>query len=75
MESLKTISKVGNSYGIIIPLAMLKELGVKNKGKVRLKSSNGMIQIEPSEGREAKIMKAAAKYVKKYHEDLTNLAK
>ncbi len=75
MESLKTISKVGNSYGVIIPFEMLKEIGVKGKNKVRLRSMNGIIQIEPAEGREERVMKAAAKYVKKYHDDLAKLAK
>ena len=67
MTIIKTLNKIGNSYGVILPNEMLKELGVKGKKKVRLVSGNGFIQIEPAEGREEIVMKAAAKYVKKYH--------
>ncbi|MBI2339411.1 MAG: AbrB/MazE/SpoVT family DNA-binding domain-containing protein [Deltaproteobacteria bacterium] len=75
METVKPVSKIGNSYGIIIPSGMLKEMGLKGKNKVRLVSGGGFIQIEPAEGREDKIMKAAAKYVKKYRLDFRKLAR
>lgn len=75
MEITKTISKIGNSYGIIIPNEMLAELGIKGRKKVKLISGNGRIQIEPPEGREDRLLKTAQKYVSKYYDDLKRLAK
>lgn len=75
-EKVQKISKIGNSYGILIPIHMLKELGLKgSQKKVKLCSGNGMIQIEPVGQRENRILKAAAKYLKKYRHDFKRLAK
>lgn len=75
METIKPIIRIGNSYGVIIPAGMLKEMGLKGKNKVHLVSGRGFIQIEPTGKREDKIMKAAAEYVKKYRHDFQKLAR
>lgn len=75
METIKTISKIGNSFGVIIPTEMLRELNLEGKEQVRLTSLKGMIQIEPLEKRADRVLKAAAKYVQKYHEDFKKLAR
>lgn len=75
MELIKTLSKIGNSYGIIIPNKMLAELGIKGKKKVKLISTKGSISIEPPGGREDLLVKTASKYIKKYYQDFKKLAK
>lgn len=74
MSTIKNLSKIGNSYGVIIPNEMLAELGIKGRKKVRLISGPGFIQIEPSEGRERNLIKTAQKYIKKYYQDFKKLA-
>ena len=75
MEIIKTINKIGNSLGVIIPNEMLSSLGLKKKNKVRLRMDNGEIHIAPSERREERVMQAAAKYVNRYRSDFKKLAR
>lgn len=75
MEIIKSISKIGNSLGVILPLEMIEELGISKKSRIRLISENGFITIRPTEGREVKIMRAAAKYLQKYKKDFKKLAR
>jgi len=76
MELTKEITKIGNSYGIVIPRMMLEELGLlSKKKKVRLLSQNRQIIIEPAEGREALLTKTANKYLKKYKMDFEKMAR
>lgn len=41
----RTISKIGNSYGVTIPLSMLEELDLQQGDKVQLKVVDGKIHL------------------------------
>lgn len=44
----RKITKIGNSYGITIPLEILEEVGLKQGDEVQLELNNGVIQISKS---------------------------
>jgi len=74
MALIKKITKIGNSYGIIINNELLANMGLGPDSEVRITEGNGYLQIEPSQGRENRIMKAAAKYLDLYNRDFKKLA-
>lgn len=41
----RKISKIGNSYGVTIPLEMLAEIGLNQGDEVQLKLTEGKIQL------------------------------
>lgn len=44
----RKITKIGNSYGITIPLEILEEVGLKQGDEIQLELENGVIQISKS---------------------------
>lgn len=74
MTVLKRLTKIGNSYAIIIPYTMLADLGLLKKKKVKITQNDQVIQIESPEGRQDIVMRLASKYLKKYHDDFKKLA-
>lgn len=73
MEVIKSISRIGNSLGVIIPDIMLVHMGLKKKKKVRIIMEGTSLRIEPDEGREAHLMGIAAKYIKRYRSDFKKM--
>ncbi len=74
MVVTKKITKIGNSYGVILSSDILEGLGVAPDGELQLTLEHGRLQIESAEARQNKVLKAAAKYINKYRADFKKLA-
>jgi len=43
----KKIQKIGNSQGLILPLSLLREVGINLHSEVELHAENGRVIVEP----------------------------
>ncbi len=77
MTLVKKITKIGNSYGIILPHHVLKLVGLKPGGECLVDADKDKVSIRPSSKlnkTDQRVMEAMTKFIKKYRKDLQRLA-
>ncbi len=77
MALVKKLTKIGNSYGVILPAEILKIAGIEPEDECELEVEKDGVLLRPyRKGRshDQKVMKAMARFMKKYRDDLKKLA-
>lgn len=77
MALVKKLSKIGNSYGVILPNEILKATGFSPSDELEIEAQDNCIILRPrfknTQG-DKKVMQAMARFIKKYRRDLEKLA-
>jgi len=77
MALIKKLTKIGNSYGVILPLDLLNVAGLKPEGDCEIQVDKEGVHLKPVPPHQAKdqdVIKAMARFVRKYQKDLKKLA-
>lgn len=77
MGVLKKLTKIGNSYGVILPKGVLTVVGINPKRGCRVSVEKNKITIEPetkSQTLDDEVAGSMVRFMKKYRSDLTKLA-
>lgn len=76
MTIVKKLTKIGNSYGVILPKRILQLVGVKPEEGCRITVEESRVTIEPaktSKGLDERVAQAMLRFMKKYRSDLSRL--
>lgn len=76
MQAVKKLSRIGNSYGLIIPRAMLKVARINPRQGCRVAAAKGRLTIVPLReegGLDEDVASAMLRFMKKYRSDLAKL--
>ncbi len=74
MALVKKITKVGNSYGVIIPSDIMDLIGLKPNAEVEITLEKGGLFIHPTLEEDQLVMEQFSQFVKSYDETLKKLA-
>ena len=77
MTLVKKLTKIGNSWGIILPTEILHLSGVEPEGECEIDVGNHEIRLRPHRKMnliDKRVEQAMGRFVKKYHKDLKKLA-
>ena len=77
MALVKKLTKIGNSYGLILPAQVLKLVGMEPEEECEIHVENNIILLKPHHKsliKNEKVKKAMARFMKKYQYDLKKLA-
>jgi antitoxin component of MazEF toxin-antitoxin module len=75
MVLVKKLTKIGNSWGAILPSDILKMAGIKREYEIHLEKRGVLLSPHfPITKKDQKVMETMAKFIKKYHTDLKKLA-
>ena len=69
------LRKIGNSFGVILPAAVLEALHVKEGGKLTLVPNDKGFQLSVEDAEFAAQMDAARSLMRRYRQTLRELAK
>ncbi len=75
MVLVKKLTKIGNSWGVILPAEILKVAGITGKSKVEISVKEDQIVITPTNLKDHKVMQTFMGVLKDYDETLKKLAK
>lgn len=75
MGVVKKLTKIGNSYGVILPREYLEEIGIDEKAEVEVEVKGGEVTLRPARLEDYKIMKTFLSVVRDYEPVLKRLAK
>ncbi|MBI2335721.1 MAG: AbrB/MazE/SpoVT family DNA-binding domain-containing protein [Deltaproteobacteria bacterium] len=74
MPLVKKLTKIGNSYGVILPADILDLLGIKPEDELEMTVEKEGLLIHPSRKENNLVMQAFTKFVDQYDETLKKLA-
>ncbi|MBI2083069.1 MAG: AbrB/MazE/SpoVT family DNA-binding domain-containing protein [Deltaproteobacteria bacterium] len=77
MENSRKLTKIGNSYGLILPKEVLRLSGIDPKAGCRVAVEKERIIIEPAKhekNTDNEVARAMVRFIKKYRADLAKLA-
>lgn len=77
MTLTKKITKIGNSYGIILPNEFMKNIGLKPNGECEIETEGDCILLRPHLKKSKKdqaVAEATSRFIRKYRQDLQKLA-
>ena len=77
MALIKKLTKIGNSYGIILPTEVLKIAGMVPEGDCEIEVDGEGVLLKPhfkTTKTDQKIMESMARFIRKYRQDLKKLA-
>lgn len=72
--ALKTIQRVGNSTGIVLPPEVLRAAGLHRGDAVTVRVERGAIVISPVEALRPEVMEAGERVIARYSEVFRKLA-
>ncbi len=75
MTTVKKLTKIGNSYGIIIPKELLEAVGFDEKTSVRVEVRKNELVFRPVNLKDHKILKTFLSVIDDYDPLLKRLAK
>lgn len=74
MALMKKISKIGNSYGVIIPSDVMALVGLKPDAEVEITVEKGGLLIHPTRQEDQLVMETFRQFADQYDETLRKLA-
>ena len=77
MALIKKLTRIGNSYGVILPTEILKVAGMEPEGEYEIQVKEGEVSIHPhrkEDDLDKRVMESMTKFMKKYRADLKKLA-
>lgn len=77
MGIVKKLTRIGNSYGVILPRDILRVVGIDPRKGYRLSIEKERLSIEPAgkaKNRDEEVAEAMLRFMKKYRSDLKKLA-
>ena len=74
MALLKKMTKIGNSYGVILPSDIMELIGLKPDSEIEITVEKGGLLIHPTREEDHLIMEAFSQFVAEYDETLRKLA-
>ncbi len=77
MALVKKLTKIGNSYGVILSTDILKLAGMAPDGEFEIDADEKGIVLRPHFSKtptDKKVSQAVERFIKKYRKDLQNLA-
>lgn len=74
MALAKKITKIGNSYGLIIPSDIMDLVGITPDSEVEITIDRGALLIHPTNKEDKLITEAFTKFVEQFGETLQKLA-
>ena len=74
MALVKKITKIGNSYGLILPSDIMELIGLKPDSEIEITVEKGGLLIHPTREEDHLIMEAFGQFVSEYDETLRKLA-
>lgn len=75
MALVKKLSKIGNSYGVILPSDILEVAGLSKDSNIEISVKARQIIIKPTRLKDHKVLKTFMKVVEDYQETFQKLAK
>lgn len=76
MQAVKKLSRIGNSYGLIIPKEMLKTARINPRQGCRVSAAKGRLTVVPlreEAGLDDEVASAMLRFMRKYRFDLAKL--
>ena len=70
----KKLTKIGNSYGVILSKEILEQVGINEKGELEMEVRGNELVLRPTNLKDHKVMKAFLSVVKRYDPLLKRLA-
>lgn len=77
MTLTKKLTKVGNSWAIILPQDMMQSIGLEPESECELISDENEIILRPHQkvsSKDKKIAQATLRFIQKYRKDLQKMA-
>lgn len=85
MALIKKLTKIGNSWGVLLPLEVMKMAGIETNSELELQVAEEGLLLSPvnADSREVtnledpmdqEVAKATAGFIRRYREDLQKLA-
>lgn len=77
MGFVKKLTKIGNSYGVILPKEILKEVGIDPTKNCKISVQAGHITLAPDESEQnvdEKVVRSMLGFMSRYRSDLKKLA-
>ncbi|MBL7686275.1 MAG: hypothetical protein JNK65_09630 [Deltaproteobacteria bacterium] len=77
MVLVKKFTKIGNSWGVILPSEAFQALDLSPESECEIEIKKNVVQLRPHKkvsSKDEKVMKAMARFLKKYRDDLQRLA-
>ena len=75
MTIVKKLTKIGNSYGVILPKEVLTEAGIDEQAEVEVAVRDGEVVVRAVNMQDYKVMKIFLSVMKDYDPLLKKLAK
>lgn len=75
MAIVKKLTKIGNSWGVIIPGEVMKAAHLKGNSKVKVDIENDRVVISPIDLKDERIMRTFMKVIQDYDNTFSKLAK
>ena len=75
MATVKKLTKIGNSYGVIIPKELLEAVGFNEKTSIRVEIRKNELVFRPINLKDHKVLKTFLSVVDDYDPLLKRLAK
>jgi antitoxin component of MazEF toxin-antitoxin module len=75
MALIKKLTKIGNSWGVILPTDLLKVVGIEDSSEVEISVKENQIVLRPTSLKDRKVMKAFMKVLDQYDKTFEKLAK
>jgi antitoxin component of MazEF toxin-antitoxin module len=77
MVLVKKLTRIGNSWGVILPTEVLKVTGFDPHGACDIEVKKDFVLLRPHNKKnkqDEKVMTAMARFIRKYRDDLKRLA-
>lgn len=77
MALVKKMTKIGNSWGVILPADILQVVGIEPAGECEIEVDAESVVLRPHRktgSADARVTAAMARFIKKYRSDLKKLA-
>jgi putative addiction module antidote len=77
MALVKKLTKIGNSWGVILPAEVLKISGLEPTGECEIEVDRKGVLLRPhlkENKKDKKVIEAMSRFIKKYRNDLKKLA-
>jgi len=75
MATVKKLTKIGNSYGVIIPKGLLQVVGIDEQTSIRVEVRKNELVFRPINLKDHKVLKTFQSVVDDYDAVLKRLAK
>jgi putative addiction module antidote len=74
MSLVKKITKIGNSYGLILPSEIMALVDINPDDEVEISVAQGGLLIHPTKQEDQEVIKAFNDFINRYDETLSKLA-